>query len=79
MKSHFFTFDINSRSLRVLQGLACLFLQGIAACLMACIVTSSPVSAQDAVLQQWLEHVEKTVHVPRSAIALVLEPIHDAT
>jgi D-alanyl-D-alanine carboxypeptidase/D-alanyl-D-alanine-endopeptidase (penicillin-binding protein 4) len=79
MKSHFFTFDINPRSLRVLQGLACLFLQGIAACLMACIVTSSPVSAQDAVLQQWLEHVEKTVHVPRSAIALVLEPIHDAT
>jgi len=31
--------------------------------------------AQDQSLEQWLDHVERSLHLPRSAIGLMLEPI----
>ncbi|NBP36477.1 MAG: hypothetical protein EBV01_13930, partial [Betaproteobacteria bacterium] len=40
-----------------------------------CIVTGVRAQTQDAALEQWFDHVEKTLQLPRSAIALALEPI----
>jgi len=38
-------------------------------------VTGVRAQTQDAALEQWFDHVEKTLQLPRSAIALALEPI----
>ncbi|NCW19292.1 MAG: hypothetical protein EBW39_08810, partial [Betaproteobacteria bacterium] len=40
------------------------------------IVAASSAQAQGAALNQWLDHVEKSLQIPPSAIGLILEPIH---